>query len=65
MCFVIKLPAKRLNMTAIFLFLIRFTQYVTGFANRSYIHAFNLASLMSHNFVCDYTITLKISLTFV
>ena len=27
---------------------------VTGFVKRGLIHAFNFATLMSHNFVCDY-----------
>ena len=27
--------------------------YVTGFAKRSLIHVSDLATLMSHNFVCD------------
>ena len=40
-------------------------KYVTGFAKRGLIHASDFATLMSHNFVCDYAITLKVSPTIV
>ena len=36
---------------------------VTGFAKRGLIHASDFATLMSHNFICDQAITLKISRT--
>ena len=39
--------------------------YVTGFRKRGLIHAFDFATLMSHNFVCDYTIIVNFSPTLV
>ena len=41
------------------------TVYVTGFGKRGLIHAYDFATLMSHNFVCDYTIILNFSPTLV
>ena len=32
---------------------VRLSPYVTGFAKRGLIYAYNFATLMSHNFVCD------------
>ena len=34
---------------------------MTGFAKRDLIYTSNFATLIIHNFVCDYTITLKVS----
>ena len=39
--------------------------YVTGFAKRGLILTSDFATLMSHNFVCDQAITLKVSPTLV
>ena len=41
------------------------TTYVTGFVKRGLIHTSDLATLMSHNFVCDYAVTLQFSPTLV
>ena len=34
------------------------TVYVIGFAKRGLIHASDFTTLMKHNFICDYAITL-------
>ena len=38
---------------------------MTGFGKRGLIHAFDFATLMSHNFICDYAIIVNFSPTLV